>query len=430
MVWLFAKRPVAVVRLGYRGGTLGRIRALQDYQRSVRPKTTWHRCGSFVGNTWGDRNRDARIGEAFIVKEIEAGARLGVDVIQIDDGWQAGMMANAAGAQATRSGLWSGYWDSDAGFWDVHPERFPNGFAPIIKAARENGVEIGLWFSPDSASDFANWERDVARILELHRRYGVRFFKMDGIRCESAFGLERLRRLFDSVLHASNGEVIFDLDITAQTRPGYWGMISGGPLFVENRYTDWHGYWPHHTLRNLWKLARWVDPLRLRFELLNNERNRYRYPDDPLAPETYAAETLFAMVMISNPLGWFECSSLPETYYQALPELVALWKRRRVAWTDLTILPVGEEPDGWSISGFLLVDPEDRLAEALFFRGAGARENERVELPAGVPRPGDASLLAGNGFVSSGDRCIDVSLPEKHSFAWLEFPDGRRSYGT
>jgi alpha-galactosidase len=46
------------------------------------------RDGLFLSNTWGHRSRDARINADFIAREVEAGTRLGVDVVQIDDGWQ------------------------------------------------------------------------------------------------------------------------------------------------------------------------------------------------------------------------------------------------------------------------------------------------------------------------------------------------------
>ena len=108
-----------------------------------------------------------------------------------------------------------------------------------------------------------------------------------------------------TVLRESAGRIVFDLDVTAQLRPGYFGMIGTGPLFVENRYTDWHKYWPHQTLRNLWQLAWWVDPCRLRMEFLNQSRNTEKYADDPLAPSRYAPDTLFATVFFANPLGWF-----------------------------------------------------------------------------------------------------------------------------
>lgn len=57
------------------------------------------------------------------------------------------------------------------------------------------------------------------------------------------------RALFDKVLKGSDGRVVFDLDVTAERRPGYFGLPEIGPVFVENRYTDWGKYWPHRPLR-------------------------------------------------------------------------------------------------------------------------------------------------------------------------------------
>ena len=56
------------------------------------------------------------------------------------------------------------------------------------------------------------------------------------------------------MLQESGGRVVFDLDVTAEIRPGYFGVPDVGPIFIENRYTDFHRYWPHQgTLRNLRK---------------------------------------------------------------------------------------------------------------------------------------------------------------------------------
>ena len=41
-------------------------------------------------HTWGDRNRDARVCETFVLQEIDRAAALGLDTVQIDDGWQKG----------------------------------------------------------------------------------------------------------------------------------------------------------------------------------------------------------------------------------------------------------------------------------------------------------------------------------------------------
>ena len=78
-----------LVELVYRGGEAGRQRAVIAFQRAIRPYRPG-RDGVLLSNTWGAGNRDSRINQAFLLKEIEAGAKIGVDVIQIDDGWQHG----------------------------------------------------------------------------------------------------------------------------------------------------------------------------------------------------------------------------------------------------------------------------------------------------------------------------------------------------
>ena len=58
---------------------------------------------------------------------------------------------------------------------------------------------------------------------------------------------------------------------------GYHYFAEYGNIFLENRYTDWGNYYPHHTLRNLWHLSRYVPPERLQIEDTNEQ-------DDPDRP--------------------------------------------------------------------------------------------------------------------------------------------------
>ena len=160
----------------------------------------------------------------------------------------------------------------------------------------------------------------------------------------SSLALERQRQFFDRMIEGSKGALTFDLDVTAEVRPGYFGLPDVGTVFVENRYAaDGYfnkrvrQYWPHRTLRALWSLAEVVDPVRLRMEVLNPLRRAENYPDDdPLAPKRYRADTLFAIAMVSSPLGWFETSGIsPETRAEMRP-LVATWKRERTNIRDVS----------------------------------------------------------------------------------------------
>ncbi len=407
--------PVAILACG--GGRAGRTAALHSMQRALRPYVPG-RDGLFLSNTWGDRNRDSRINEAFLLAEVEAGARLGVDVVQIDDGWQKGRSANSA-AVAKGKGAWNGYWDADPEFWLPDPVRFPRGLAPVVAAARAKGMKFGLWFGPDSSGGVTNWQRDAARILELHRANGVDYFKIDSVKATSVLAEDNLHRFFDRVLAESEGKAVFDLDVTAEIRPGYFGAPRVGPIFVENRYTDFHRYWPHQTLRSLWSLAHIVDPVRLRIEFLNHARQAEKYPDDPLAPAKWRPDTLFATAMMASPLGWFEVSNLPADYMAAVAPLVAAWKRERPRMHGGTILPIGDAPDGVAWTGFASVTPDRTGAHVLVFRELNASEAWTTAIPLLAPGAAGVTVLGGRGTATLRDGRLAVTIPDPLDFVWL-----------
>ena len=411
----FAGQGYPFVLLAYSGGRSGRIEVLQTYQRQLRQYDP-QRDAMFLSNTWGDRSRDARINEAFILKEIAAGARLGVDVVQIDDGWQKGRTANSAFGQ----GVWNGYWASDPEFWKPHPQRFPNGLAPIVAAAREQHMKFGLWFAPDSSLEAANWNRDAGLILDLHKNGGIDYIKIDSVKSVSPGTEANLRKFYDRVLQESAGKVVFDIDATAEIRPTYFGIPDVGPIFVENRYTDWHRYWPHLTLRNLWKLSQYVDPLRMRMEFLNHTRSTNQYSKDPLAPAQYSPDALFATVMFANPLGWFEVSNLPEDYIQSVSKLVAVWKRERSQLFSGHILPIGSAPDGVSWTGFASLSENHRSGYLLLFRELNEQAAWTLDLSCFGQGSHKVKVLAGHGSAKLTGQKLTATIPQTLQYLWLK----------
>ena len=410
--------PYQWVSRAYTGGQWGRIAAAHALQNQIRP---FHpeRDSQLLTNTWGDRGQDAHHSPAFMAEEIEAAARLGADIVQIDDGWQRGMTANSAYANAAGSGAWNGFWAADPEFWSIHPERFPDGLAPLIGRARELGLKFGLWFAPDSSSDGANWEKDAEAILSLHRELGVDFFKMDSVKIESPDGETNLLRFFAKVVEISNGRVTLDLDITAERRFGYFGAIAAGPLFVQNRYTDWANYWPHQTLRVIWKLAHWIPPHRLRMEFLNNFRNAGKYPESPLAPAHWKPDALFAITLFCAPLGWFEVQHLPEEYLAAVTPLTSTWKEHRAAIHAGTILPIGEAPDGAAWTGFVSLGADTNYA--LVFRELNPRSEWSYRIPTAGEKSANCELLGGQGSARLEDGVLFVEIEEPLGFVWVKF---------
>jgi alpha-galactosidase len=413
--------PVAIFT--YEGGRPGRIAALQKFQRQLRPCEP-ARDGVFLSNTWGDRARDSRISEAFVSQEIEAGAKLGVDVVQIDDGWQSGRTKNSA----QKGGVWDGWWTANPNFWKVDASRFPHGLAPLIAQAREHHMQIGLWYAPDSSNDGANWEKDAARMLELHQ-LGINYFKIDSLKEPTLASAANHKRMFDRALRESGGKVVFDLDVTAGIRPGYFGLPEIGPLFLENRYTDWHNYWPHDTLRNLWNLAQYVDPNRLRVEFLNNTRNLEQYEKDPLAPGSYPPDTLFAITMIANPLGWFEVSSLPKDYRDKVAPLVAAWKRERARIHSAATIPIGSLPDGVAWTGFASVLEGGQGGYVLLFREMNQSPEFRLNLAGLFSGDLAVRILGGQGSAQIDEGQLNAQIPNERAYLWLRI-ESIQSSGT
>ncbi len=396
--------------LRYEGGVLGRTQVLHQFQRQFRPLTDIR----FLSNTWGDRSRDARLCEAFVLQEIDAAQRLGVEVVQLDDGWQQGRSMNSIDAK-TAQGRWEGFHDGASDFWLPDPVRFPNGLEPVIKAAKSHGVEIGLWYAPDSADDFAHWQEDVQTVMHLCQQYDVRHFKFDSINVRSRQGEVNLHRMLDAIQEQSSRRIVIDLDITAASRPGYFGRMDCGPLFVANRYTDNHWYWPHQTFRMLWQLAHWIDPIRLRLMLLNRNRNTLKYPDDPLAPACITSTSIFAPLMFCQPLAWCELCNLPEHDLAELDPLVALWKEHRQAIHANTILPIGHEPDGVRWSGLMSLNIQDMTGYLLVCN----HQQEHINLTEGLPdgmRLLNTMKLAGDGQIDSVASIQSLDMLHQQSF--------------
>ncbi len=370
-----------------------------------------HETGGFVpfvmSNTWGDRSQDKCVSESFLKLEILRAVQIGVDIVQIDDGWQKGRSSNSA---LTKNGVWNGgFYKNDPDFWTPDPQKFPSGFEEICKFAYGQGIALGLWFSPDNEHDYANWQRDAATILGLYRTYGISHFKLDGMEIRSKTAERNFLRMCIRLLVESEGHIQLQMDITNDSRLGYFYEKEMGTLFVENRYSDWGNYFPHTTLRNLWQLSRYIPAQKLLFEVLNPHRNEDKYAkNDILAPKNYDIDYLYASVMAANPLIWCEMQHLPEEDIRRLHLLSRVYRRYREDF--LEIIPAGETPDGFSLTGFYIRGRENDYY-------IGLRENtesDTVTLPV-------MQILHTNdeGLQTDGNRVI-FSDKRKYFFAQLE----------
>lgn len=353
-------------------GELGRLQAVRTYQDQIRLHQP-DRDDMVLMNTWGDRGQDTRISESFVLAELEAGARLGITHLQLDDGWQAGRSSNSAFAGGSLEGIWR-----TPDYWKPHPDRFPRGLAPVVARGRELGIEVCLWFNPSKDDSYVHWEDDAATLIGLYREHGIRTFKIDGVQVPDKQAEINLRRMFDAVSAATGDQAVLNLDVTAGQRYGYHTFNEYGNIFLENRYTDWSNYYPHWTLRNLWMLARYVPAQNLQIEFLNVCRNVDKYSaTDPLAPSNVPFAYAFAVTMMAQPLAWFEATALPEEAFK-IASMIRTYREHQAEIHAGQIFPVGEEPSGVSWTGFQSLG--EGRGYLLVFREYNDRETATLRL--------------------------------------------------
>lgn len=399
------------------GGEHELLSALRGYQENLRVAQPG-RDHMIMLNTWGDRSQDTKLCEEFALAEIEAGARLGVTHFQLDDGWQKGRSSNSA----LEGGSLEGIWDR-RDYWEVNEERFPNGLGPIVEAAEKAGIELCLWFNPSRDQSYAHFRDDAAALLRLHRQYGIRTFKIDGVDIPDKQADLNFRMFLDGVQSMTRNEAVFNLDATAMRRFGFHYLNQYGNIFLENRYTDWGNYYPHRTLRNLWMLSRYVPTQSLQIEFLNRWRNAEKYDaDDPLAPCRVPFDYCFAITMMAQPLAWFEASNLPEEAFE-LSDVIRVYRQHQEAIHAGRILPIGEEPCGTGWTGFqscqgdrgyfaIYRELNDRASAALKVWGISGN---KVACQAVL---GDGDDLQGG---VSADGRLELRLPRPLTFVLYEY---------
>lgn len=104
--------------------------ALPREGRPMQPIIFCNTCFIEGGSWLGDHNTADN--QAAIVREL---APLGIEAVITDAGWMAGSQ---------------GQWHLGCGNWHARKDNYPEGIRPITKAAKEVGVQYGLWYEIES----------------------------------------------------------------------------------------------------------------------------------------------------------------------------------------------------------------------------------------------------------------------------------------
>lgn len=401
------------IAIGY-----GETKDIESVCRSYYRNAMINKIPRTMSNTWGDRNGYSRICRDFVLREIEAAKDIGVDIVQVDDGWQTGntydrAILNDKGRRTFRGD-----------FWNYGEKKFPNGMEEIATAARDAGLKLGIWFAPDSDENYALIDRDIAVLKKAYDEWGVRFFKLDMYWIESEENKKQFLKMLNAV-YSFGDDVAVQLDVTRDKRINYLCGKEYGSIFVENRYILSQNAYPYRVLRSLWGFSKYLPTTRFQFELVNPDLNKDAYAEyDIFAPALYGMDYLFASVMLSNPLFWMELQFLPENRRQELKPIMKVWKEIREDIASADISPIGDRPTGRSFTGFKIKGKE--RSYLLMFREVTDKDRFEFDLGESVEIVKTIISNADTSVKVNGDR-IDVTFAEPRAYALIEIKTGGNS---
>jgi hypothetical protein len=377
-----------------------------------------------LANTWGGGHGDKSINEAMMKEEIRVAAELGLTHCQLDAGWQKGSFASLNVEDLKPKGPYG----IDPDFWTVHPDKFPDGLAPVAAVAREKGIRLGFWFHPDGSNAYANWRKDADLVLHMCSSYGFDTVKIDGVSMRTKTAETNFRAFLERIYKQSEGRVCVNFDITGgkSVRLGhFYGTEHVGNLFIENRYSRDTSYYTFRTLRNLWQLCRYIPSYRLQMEFVDAQSRLENYDDDPLQPAAFGTEFSCACVLFANPLCWMEVAPLAEEDKAGLGKLIKAYRPHQEAILTGRVHPIGEEPGGRSWTGFQSVTGPG-AGYLMILREMTPRPSARFRLhDVAEGRTMRFSRIAGGrlgGTATPDDHGeIELALPHEATYAFLEY---------
>jgi hypothetical protein len=334
----------------YQDGDDGMQQALKRFDAARYP--VFPKRDMFIlSNTWGPANPGGGqfTSEEFVMKEIPALAELGVDVMQIDDGWQ-------------KSG-------GGPGAKDFLP-KYKNGWKDIKAACDKYQLRLGLWVAIRNAK--------LADLKHCLDDLGFISWKADFDHLASRADYEARTGAYREVMKHAWMKNQFSLcPEYGDPRYGWYFAKEYGSIYFQNiqeAKPDHLTMVPFHVLRQHWLMTKYFPANKLQV-MLQNPKRVGKYSDGREHGHGYC----FAMGLPFVPCFFQSGQFLDEQGKKELKDLIALYKTCREDLFTSTTYPIGDEPDNASWSGFQMVSTtKPNSGHLLLFRELHNTESTRT----------------------------------------------------
>jgi len=314
------------------GGNDGMQLALKQFDRARYPVFP-ERDMFILSNTWGPANPGGAqfTEEDFLLKEIPALARLGIEVMQIDDGWQ-----KSGGGPDARS----------------FSPKYKNGWKDLKAEADKYGLRFGLWVT----AQLSTTEEMEKNLDEL----GFISWKVDFDHLSTRNDYEaRIKKYRDVMKHSWMNTQFTLCPEYDDPRYGWYYCKEYGSIYFQNIQESLPAHLtmvPYQVLRQHWLMAKYFNSNKLQVLLQNPKRTNPGRSDAPEHSHSYC----FAMGVPFVPCFFQSAQYLDEPGQEELKNFISIYKKHREAIFNCYTFPIGDKPDNQSWSGFQMVNDDSK----------------------------------------------------------------------
>jgi hypothetical protein len=281
-----------------------------------------------MANTWGSGRDRKPAHTKSIIKEIDIAKELGVDIIQVDDGWQ------CDGDTKT--------WRPPVS-WQTNDKRFPDGWKMVKEHAKKQGITMGLWSA---------WIIPTDELIANMKLGDFHSFKLDFAELDNYEKIESLMEKAKHLVNASGNTARINWDVTENPpRVGYYFAREFGNIYLENRKEKMPQsviYTPRLVLRDAWQLSKWLPLNKFQITYQNPTEVDSEFSDAAKYPYDYC----FAITLMGSPIMFMELKYLTDEAKQAIKPIIKAYRKVRREIFSGRVSPIGDKPDGKSFTGF------------------------------------------------------------------------------
>ena len=281
-----------------------------------------------------------------ILVEIDSQADLGIDIQQIDDGWQGHDFKNWRPIKSYEL-------KRDDGIYPLYKSEtypvYPDGWGKVREYARQKGVKLGLWAAITISADDLIWN---------YEQGDFRYYKLDYAHLPTKGQVEDLMGKARKLILHSGHKVRINWDVTERNpRVGYFYGREYGNIYLANRKPKWPRnvvYKPYLILRDAWQLSDYLNLNKFQITIQNCDRTDPEVSDAHLHGHDYC----LAQTLMGSPIFFQETRFYDEAARDVLRPLISLYKKYRDEMYLGYVFPIGDTPDNKSWSGFQNHNPD------------------------------------------------------------------------